>query len=680
MRRLILTLLLPLLALPAMKGQRVMQWDEFVEYLSQHEEQAESGEWEDYLEELYELHQHPVDVNRATADELQGIPLLNESQIRQILQYRSSHGRMHSLGELLFLSSVSFYERQYLPLFLCLDPEAEADEAPGNPSGMFRQDTLQAWHHELLARTDIPLYHRRGYLVPNGYRGSPVYSKVTYQYEHSRHLAAGLRAERDAGEKGVDSYGAYLLLRGLPLTRSARSGEAGALLQTLALGDYRVAFGQGLVLNQGFLIGKNFYTSRVPQGFRPQKGTDETNFMRGVATSFRLHDVTLSLFYSHRNWDATLNAPSAGAEAAPSTVRTIVTTGYHRTETEHARKGNLGVDVLGGNLSWRHGRCHLGTTGYYLLTDRELVPGTTAYRSIYPRGSRFGALGLDYGYDAYRVRFFGETAVRPDAEGSGLATLNGASWRVSPRYSLTGLQRYYSYRYYSLFGSAFSEVGSVQNETGGMLRLDAQPLDGVKLSAYADLFYNPWPRYGLKQSSWGWDAMVDGECVLTRSHSLSARYNVKRKEQSSGTALHHRLRLQWGMTSRSRQWNVSAQALLHALKGSLGEALGLTARYHDDRSPWQFSASGLYFHTSDYDSRVYMYEQNVTGMMSIPSFYGHGVHGSGLVRYRFWHGRMRAELRYGVTRYFDRSTQGSSLQTIFSPVKNDVTLQLGLQL
>lgn len=173
--------------------------------------------------------------------------------------------------------------------------------------------------------------------------------------------------------------------------------------------------------------------------------------------------------------------------------------------------------------------------------------------------------------------------------------------------------------------------------------------------------------------------MLEAQCTLNRRHSLSARYDAKSKEQSAGQELHHRLRLQWQASSASERWRCTTTAMLHTLRGSRGEALGTTLRYHP-RSLWNMAASGLYFHTTDSKSRVYLYEPNVREMMYIPSMSGHGVRGSALVQCRLWKERILVELKYGVTRYFDRDTQGTGMQTIYSNVKNDISLQVRLKI
>lgn len=225
-------------------------------------------------------------------------------------------------------------------------------------------------------------------------------------------------------------------------------------------------------------------------------------------------------------------------------------------------------------------------------------------------------------------------------------------------------------------------MGSVQNETGVTLHMDATPLDGVQMTSYIDLFHNPWPRYGMVSSTSGWDFMTEVGCNISRNNTVKAKYNAKNKQTNSTSSapLSHRLRLQWLHTSLSEQWNISTNMMLHVTKGSHGEAIGTQGKYktHDKRC--NVSASFLYFHTTSQDSRIYLYETNVSEMTYIPSFSGHGMRMTGMLRYHLFHEHLTLEMKYGLTYYLDRKTQSSNLQTIYSNVKNDITLQARVRL
>lgn len=653
--------LLTLLATSGMRAQYTMSWEEFVDYVQQsvdhssaEDEQAADEEWLLRLEELQQLTLAPLNINTATKEELLVLSFLSEEQIDDIREYITRYHGMKTLSELQLVRSLSYFERSILPLFIYVD--TTTDTAPRQ---LTFKEMLAQHKHEWLSRLDIPLYHRDGYLRQNGYRGARIYNRTKYTFKATKHLQAGFHFERDGGERGIDSYGGQLMLKDI------------GHIATLIAGDYKVGFGEGLVLNQGFSMGKSLSFAQATRGLKAMSGTDEYNFMRGAGATVRFGDVSLTAFVSRRRWDATLDKEGG--------VKTIIGSGYHRTDTEWQKRNGVRADVVGGDASWSHAGWHAGASGYMLRTSLPLMPGNQVYRQIYPTGNLFGVAGVHYGYASYRWQVRGETAY--STEQGGLATLHTLSFQATPRYRLTASQRYYGRRYYSFYASALSDNGKVQNETGATLRLDATPIDGLQLTAYADCFYNPWPRYGLTHSSGGAEGALTLQYALNRHNKLSARYAYKNKEYSSGQQGHHRLRLQW-ISQPSNRWKWQTTAMLHNLKGSCGAAIGETMHWDlvHDKFPLRSTLTGIYFYTQDYNSRVYLYEPNVVQSMSIPSFYGHGMRVAGTLRWSVWQQRLHLEVKYGFTQYFDRSTQSSGLQTIYSRYKNDITLQMRLHI
>lgn len=78
-------------------------------------------------------------------------------------------------------------------------------------------------------------------------------------------------------------------------------------MKSLALGNYKLSFGQGLVLSTDFRLGKTFSMSTSEYrtgGIRKHSSTDEYNYFRGVAATMELlRCLELSVFYSHRSMD-----------------------------------------------------------------------------------------------------------------------------------------------------------------------------------------------------------------------------------------------------------------------------------------------------------------------------------------------------------------------------------------
>ena len=658
-KRIILLLAVLSIVVGKVRGQAPLTWQEFVEEIAD-DEYAEQEGWTEHMEELAQLAAHPLDINTATREQLSMIPFLTEEQIEDIHTYIFLHRGMRTVSELMAISSIDYRTRRYLSLFVYADLSAFV---PRDTTTL--KSLLKAAKHEVQTRMDIPLYYRNGYSYApenGGYKGAPLYHNMRYRLDSRNRLSASLSAEKDQGEpfKGNgawDHYGGHLMVRNMGCLRAA------------VVGDYKLGFGEGLVVNNGgFATGKSSLMNQPSQGVRAKRSMDEINYMRGAAATLRFKNVELTSWVSYRRLDASLNNDG--------TVKTIQSSGLHRTLKELEQKNNLGATVAGGNLTWKNKGFHVGATGYFQHMSRLLEPGTAVYRRIYPSGQNFGIVGANYGYRHQWFTIASETAY--STEKGGWATLERASWKVNTRYTLSGSYRFYSYNYYSFHASALSENSDVQNESGGTLRLDANPIESLNITAYADFFYNPWPRYSLDHSSSGQEGSIRLDYTLKRNNKLSARYQLKRKERSNQMETHHRLRLQY-TREQGKCWQLQSTALLHSLRTS-GTGWALSQRMRYKKGCGQVSALLTYFHTPDYQTRLFLYEPMLTNMFRFPSLYGHGARMVAAGHIKIWKERLLAEAMIGVTRYFDRSTQGSGMDTINSAWKADVSVQLRLRI
>ncbi len=638
---------------------QVSTLDDLVENM-QDEDKALGVAWEAELEEMAYLQAHPIDINKATREDLSAIPFLNERQIEDIITYVFLHGGMRSISELMALESLDYDTRQSLSLFCYAGQEVFQRKDTINVKNLFRKS-----HQELLTRFDVPLYYREGYMhSPNngGYCGNAFANRVLWRLRSMNNLEMGLTGKKDQGEPfrsacGYDSYGGYLFLKNLGVVRA------------VVVGDYKLGFGEGLVVNNGYSLGKSAWQGSA-KGVRANTATDEYNYFRGAALSLRFSGVELTTWVSMRRLDATLN--SAGE------AQTLITSGYHRTKTELSKKGNLGSFVAGADVSWssRIG-LKLGLTGYFQKFSRSLNPGDQLYRKYYPRGERFGVMGMHYGYVGSWLTFSGETAYSTELDG--VATLNKLTWKVSRNCKLTASQRYYQKQYYSFYASALGENSRIQNETGEMLRLEAQPMRNWALTAYVDFFYNPWLRYGLTHSSWGQDALLLNEWTFSGRHQLSLRYQLKRKESSDQMQVHHRLRLKY-TANVGDKLRLQTSVGVHLLGGKGGVAVMQNVRYRPASKVFSLQAALSAFSTSGWDTRVVVSEPALRNSYSSTSLYGKGARGALAASYAFWRQRLVTEVKYSFTCFFDRTEQGSGMQRIFSRWKNDLSLQIRVKI
>lgn len=623
-------------------------WNDFVEEYTSDVERAEEEELQQHLQELKELSEHPLNINTATVEDFLQLPFLSEAQIEQIHAYIYLHGQMQTLSELRLVPLIDDVTRRRLSLFTYAEPEQDKG----------KDKLFSHLRHDFSTRLDIPLYYRLGQQQENGYRGDPLYHRMRYQLGNSRHFQAGLRVEKDAGERYYDSYGAYAMLHDV------------GILDRAVVGDYRIGFGEGLVLGGSTWNSKSTPPLKTQGGIRPMAGMDETNFLRGAAVTLALSKhLKLSAFGSYRKRDATLTSEGE--------VQTLRTDGYHRTASEWERRRNVGSTVVGGNISWYNKGLHLGATGYWQKFSRALNPGSQQYRAIYPKGNAFGTAGMNYGYTRYRLSFAGETAY--STAGGGWATINRASWSINRRYTLSAVQRFYAYQYYSFYASSLAENSNAQNESGVLLHLQAEPLAGLQLTAYADFFHHPWPRYRMTHSSTGQDFFLQGSYAVSRRHTLLARYQLKRKENGDVMEPHHRIKLQWTAEQTGR-WRLQTTGLYHNVLGRNGFMLSQSARWMLPKPNLTLNAQLGYFNTDDYLSRIYLNSPALYSTFSSSSYFGHGVMGVLTCRWKSKNEKLWLEGRYSLLRYFDRDEQGTALQQILSPWKNDLSFQLRVKI
>jgi len=633
---------------PPLGEDRRGLWDDFVEEYTSDVERAEEEDLQLHLQELKELSEHPMNINTASVEDFLQLPFLSEAQIEQIHAYIYLHGQMQTLAELRLVPLIDDVTRRRLSLFVYAEPVKQEEKK--NLFGYLRND--------FSTRLDIPLYYRLGQQQANGYRGDALYHRIRYTLGNSKHFQAGLRLEKDAGERFYDSYGAYAMLHDV------------GIVQKAILGDYRIGFGEGLVVGGSIWNSKTTPPLKMQSGIRPMAGMDEVNFLRGAAVTLSLgKHLDLSVFGSYRKRDATLTDRGE--------VQTLLTSGYHRTSTEWERKRNVGSTVIGGNIAWHDKGFHLGATGYWQSFSRTLNPGSQQYRAIYPKGDAFGAVGMNYGYTRYRLSLAGETAY--GTAGEGFATINRASWNISRNYTLSAIGRFYSYQYYSFYSSSLAENSNTQNESGVLVHLQAEPMAGLQLTAYADFFHHPWPRYRMTHSSTGQEFMLQGNYTLSSQHTLLAQYQLKRKENADRMEPHHRIKLRWTCEPSSK-CRFQSTAFFHNVLGSNGFLFSQSARLVLERAGLTLNGQVGYFHTDDYLSRIYIQSPALYSSFSSASYYGHGMLGVFTCRWQSTKGRWMLEARYGLLRYFDREEQGTGLQTIFSPWKNDLSFQLRLKI
>ena len=651
----VFTLLL-FVVLQPIYAQEHRSWEQMLNELIATDD-MEGTDWEDTYDMLSELEQQPLNLNTVSREELELLPFLSAGQVEGIMEYLYRYGPMKSMNELMMIRQLDYTQIELLRHFAYVEEER---------SELFPalNDILQYGQHELMGNIRVPFYKRKG--DRNGYLGYPYRHWLRYQYSYKDYVRIGAVGSQDAGEPffanknkaGYDFYSYYLQVR--------RLGR----IENAVIGKYKLSAGMGLVVNNSFGLGKLAMLQQLGRNtntIRPHSSRSQSDYMQGVATTLRLSSQwQLTGALSYRPVDATLNDDG--------TARTIDTDGYHRTPTEMEKKNNTHTTDALARISYRHGGLHAGATALYTHMDRELCPNTAIlYRRYNAQGNDFLNVSADYGYLHPRFALSGETAVNRDGA---LATINSLSTTLTDELSLMLLQRFYSYHYTALYARSISEGGYVQNESGIYLGVTWQPRPGLRLQGYTDYVYFPWARYQVSESSAAWDNLLS----VSYSHNswtLTGRYrlHLRQRDNETKTALtdytEHRGRLT--LTQSSGRLSATTQADAVSTGGEWGYML--SEMVGGQWKKLKAGASGGYFHTTGYASRLYVYERGPLYNFSFPAFYGEGLRMMLMVQaspYR----RLTLTAKVGFTHYFDRSTIASGLQEINGSSMTDLDLQM----
>ena len=614
MKLIIITAMLMVVLGVRAQEKDVHSWEKYLSAVMTAED-MESEEWQLNYDLLCELEQHPININKATREDLEQLPFLSAQQVEALMEYKYRYGGMKSLAELMMIREIEPQMRKLLGCFIYAGEESKSKIRT---------------KHELIACYKVDYRHW-----------------FRYQMEQGDKLKLGLVASQDADEPffsgknklGYDYYSPYLQLKKL------------GRLETLVLGNFRVSMGMGMVMNNSFSLGKIATLQnlgRNANGLRAHSSRS-LGFLQGAGATINLgRGIKTTAFVSYTPMDATLNSDGS--------ARTIITTGYHRTETELAKKNNLHALKTGGTIKYNGGRVHLALNALYAHLDRRLSPSKTQlYNYFKPEGTDFMNASVDYGYRGRRFTLNGETAI----DGNGhIATINTISLTTNSGLNLMALQRFYSYQYTSLDAQSYSDCGRVQNESGVYIGLSWQLSPKWQLAAYADYAYHPWALYRKTSSSYSLDNLM--QCSFTSNHwKLMARYRLKAYEKE------HRTRITAEYTTENFSARTQFDGGYCAENEERGAMLSenLAYAYH-----WFRMNAGVgYFNTDSYNSRVYLYESGPLYTYSMQQFYGEGM--------RYWL-MLRANLgkhfmltaKVGVTNCFDRKD------------KTDIDLQLRMKI
>ncbi|PTM15421.1 MAG: hypothetical protein DA443_03520 [Bacteroidetes bacterium] len=628
-------------------------------------------------EEIYEMLQHPLALNRASADELMNIPWISPELAVEIVRYRNEVKPYQKKDDLMHVHGIGSKTFSRIAPFLIVDPTFRGARARyGNP-----RYWLHGFRSESLTHLRQTLEPQEGYLRPDsagGYLGSPVqlYHRVRVQ---SDHLSVNLTLEKDAGEPlpsafDFDYTSWHVAIR-----------ETG-VISSLVVGDYSVRYGQGLVLSSTSGLGKSGLGTGVigkaTPVLRPWTSASEGGAFRGAGITLG-RKVQISGFVSSRLHTAGMHADS--------TYRPPGHTGLHRTLSERARKDQLRQTTAGGHVRYRNAVFEAGITALKVRYAHPVSVRSSPSSPFDFHGTGADAFGADIRLSLSNWVVFAEAVTSTSRYWNSPGYILGFALRQD-QIRWAWLIRSYPAHQHSLLGGGFSESSSGSNELGTLMTLRYEPTDWVEIVLLTDHYQFPHARYQKHTPSSGWELSLTGLFELFQGTKLSAGFRMTEKQrdaigvdelgrESRHTSFHsrwnYRFQAEWSRYPRIRLRIRVDRIFAKTPDPSNGVLLFQDIRWAIFRF-LHLDARITFFDATSFDARLYQYETDLLYLMSNTVLSDKGMRFYIMTRFDVGN-LIQVRLKIASTRYENRNMVGSGQQVIEGRQKTDIGVQLRIR-
>jgi hypothetical protein len=286
-----------------------------------------------------------------------------------------------------------------------------------------------------------------------------------------------------------------------------------------------------------------------------------------------------------------------------------------------------------------------------------------------------------------------EIAMSKQESADAIGATVGFIYEASRQWQFALNGRYLPHDFVSRHGSAFGEsTDDAQNERGVYFGARYLPSQYVSLSAYADLSNTFVPPYLAQNNFKTTDLLLLAEYQLSNSMSLTWRTKWKRKSDEERNDDARVLGSRDQFNSRlEHEWNPS-QAFRLRTRGEMVNVGYNNFSDEDQETGFLLSTSSklrvldmfdpelriTWFNTPSYDSRLYVYENDVAGASGLTLLYGAGIRYAFLLNAEVVEG-IAIAAKYGITVYSKEREFGSGVTERIGKTSSKLGFQLELQ-
>jgi len=668
------------------------QINQNIELLSE-QIQSEDGDISNLIEIYTYYKKNPLNLNHAKKEELMALQLLSEIQINHLINHREQNGYLMTIYE---LQSIEGFDvstiKKILPYIYVSNYF--------NSSFFSVNEMLKYGKHEYVMRLQRIIEKQSGYLKPDSltkatkpnayYLGDPNRIFARYHFQYNNAVSVAFSGEKDAGEeffkgtqkKGFDFYSGHIGIKNIKF------------LKTLVIGDYQATFGQGLTLWQGFAFGKSasvMSIKRYGSGIKAYQSFDENRFFRGTAGTINFKKIELTGLASFKKLDANANLTdtSANGDIEIISVSSLSLGGLHNTNNLIQDKASISQLLIGGNASYNNKNFHLGCTFQSMNLSSKITKTKTLYNPFDFQGKQNIVGGMDYSYVFKNANLFGEYAMSLN---KGQAFCQGLILVLDPKLTFTSHYRRFEKNFQNLYGNAISENTLPQNEKSIYIGAEAKLFKSLTLSIFLDQYKFDWIKSTASAPSHGCEVLTQLNFTPTKKIDMSLRFRNRTHLKNSTVENNYTYLVPYEQSNC--RYHLSVQFTNDIKIKSRIEYTYINKKNEPDEEGVAFAQDLIYkkignpisitlryavFDTKSYESRVYIYENDVLYSYSVPALYYKGQ-------------RAYLLLNWDVTRNFEiwiriaqsifdnqQTLQAGSLNQIDGNTKSEIKFQLRLK-
>jgi hypothetical protein len=559
-----------------------------------------------FTERLYELTESPAIIN-SSSKEISRLFFLSDFQIKALDDYIHTSGKIVSIFE---IANIPGFDKEIvglmIPFISLADNSAQSNKSSYKKSSLLSNFSINPYNTDTVSP------------------GSQWKILSKYKYSDGG-ISLGFTIEKDPGEKFL--YGTPLL----PDFLSANiSYKGNGIIKTIIIGDYSAHFGQGTNINTssrrmlslnsvGFMSG----TDEI----KPYTSSDENNFLRGVATELTIKNLTTIFFFSDNKRDATIVTPGC----SPEYIESFINTGLHNTISLYKKKDAVKEIIYGVNLTYNLRNIKVGFT---YSGDRLSVP-------VYPlekvdnifdfHGDLNNLYSIYYNSIIKKILLYGEYSLNDNLRH---ALVQGLTSRLTDRLTINFLYRDYDARYTGLHAKGPGSSSITANERGLLGNFTFEMAKHLIVSGGCDIQYYPWMRYRCSSPSYGTKKELELKFNPSDKLTINALYNYKLSITNSQET--EGIQKQNNIITRSTKIAIKYHPnndLTFASRfdykfpeasGSKGIAVTQDINYKFSSLPLYFWVRYCVFKTDGYDTRIYIWENDLLNSYSVPALFDTG--------------------------------------------------------